>query len=75
MDSSQKKLAAEQQSTSWDPYEVWRTRVLQPRLDKLANRDVAAKTSVVKLRTDETISAVNSTGFGKSRLSYLLRLN
>lgn len=25
---------AEATATGWDPYEVWRTRVLQPRLDE-----------------------------------------
>lgn len=27
---------AEADSTGWDPYEVWRTRVLLPRLEEMA---------------------------------------
>ncbi len=32
-DTSAEPSAVEATGTGWDPYEVWRTRVLQPRLD------------------------------------------
>jgi len=33
-------------TNGWDPYEVWRTRVLQPRLEKATSIDASANAAL-----------------------------
>jgi len=41
-DVSAQPSAEEATATGWDPYEVWRTRVLQPRLDEQRSAETPA---------------------------------